>query len=101
MYSGSASVQTEALPVLVDQIRRGRPWSGRYESDSGIAVFRGGLKNGVFTTCAGTRWRTASMVTSTSTVVPGAVCAAAIVASAMSFLSVGDHVVLVARPIWR
>ena len=29
------------------------------------AVFRGGLKNGVLTTVAGTRWRTASTVTST------------------------------------
>ena len=64
------------------------------------AVLRGGLKNGVLTTVAGTRWRTASIVTSNSSVVPGAVCGAAIVASAISFFSTGDHVVVVARPIW-
>ena len=34
------------------------------------AVFRAGLKNGVFTTVAGTRWRTASTVISNSSVVP-------------------------------
>src|SRR5204863_467036 len=48
----------------------------------GVAVFRGGLKNGVFTTVAGTRCRTASTVTSTSSVVPSATCGADTVASA-------------------
>ena len=39
---------------------------------TGVAVFRGGLKNGVLTTVAGTRWRTASTVTSISSAVPSA-----------------------------
>src|SRR6476619_6761790 len=65
---------------------------------AGIAVFRAGLKNGVFTTVAGTRWRSASTVTSNSSAVPSANWGADTVASAISFLSTGDHVVVVARP---
>src|SRR5207249_4431382 len=68
---------------------------------AGVAVLRGGLKNGVLTTVAGTRWRTASTVTSNSNDVPSALCGASMVASAMSFFKTGDHVVVVARPTCR
>ena len=57
-----------------------------------------GLKNGIFTTLAGTRWRTDSTVTSISSVVPTALEPFATVASAIIFFSVGDHVVDVALP---
>ena len=43
----------------------------------------------------------ASTVTSNSSVVPSAKCGADTVASAISFFSTGDHVVVVARPTWR
>ena len=43
---------------------------------TGGAVFLGGLKNGVSTTVAGTRWRTASTVSSKSTGVPAVKCGA-------------------------
>ena len=42
-----------------------------------------------------------SIVISNSTAVPSAKCGAAMVASAISFFRTGDHVVVVARPIWR
>src|SRR5438874_7667217 len=61
-------------------------------------TLRGGLKNGVLTTTAGTRWRTASTVISKSSGVPSAQYGASIVASAISFFRTGDHVVVVARP---
>src|SRR5205823_2684999 len=64
-------------------------------------VFRGGLKNGVFTTTAGTRWRTASTVTSNSSAVPSAAYGLATVARAINFFNIGDHVVVVARPTCR
>ena len=62
-----------------------RRWDANYTTIG--AVFRGGLKNGVLTTVAGTRWRTASTVTSHSSAVPSAKCGAATVASAISFFS--------------
>ena len=65
----------------------------------GVAVFRLGLKNGVFTTVAETRWRTASMLISNSRTLPGFANWRFNVASAMSFLSVGDYVVEFAFPI--
>src|SRR5689334_25271430 len=65
---------------------------------TGVAVLRGGLKNGVLTTVAPTRWRTASTVYSISSRVPTALWPAERVASAISFLSVGDQVVDVALP---
>ena len=49
---------------------------------------------------AGTRCRTASTVISNSSDVPSEKCGADTVASAISFFSTGDHVVVVARPIW-
>ena len=59
------------------------------------AVVLGGLKNGVLTTVAGTRCRTASTVTSISTAVPAAKCGRSRVASAISFFTVGDQPKLV------
>ncbi len=58
---------------------------------------RGGLKNGVFTTVAPAKWRTASTVISICSGVPAAKCGASTVASAISRFSVGDHAVVVAR----
>src|SRR5262245_53789434 len=63
------------------------------------AVFRLGLKNGVFTTVAVTRCLTASTVTSISNLVPSLAKSRRTVARAMSFFNVGDHVVDVAFPI--
>src|SRR6185295_4993769 len=71
------------------------PYSG------GVAVFRAGLKNGVFVTTAFTRWRTASTVISISSGVPIAACGVSIVASAIIFFNTGDQVVVVALPTWR
>src|SRR5215212_3522441 len=68
---------------------------------AGGAVFRAGLKNGVGTTTALTRWRAASTVTSISSPVPVAHDGASTVASAISFFSTGDHVVDVAFPTCR
>ena len=67
----------------------------------GGAVFRGGLKNGVFTTFARTRWRTASTVISNCTSVPSAWCGRSTEASAIIRFSTGDQVVDVALPTWR
>ena len=68
---------------------------------TGTAVFRGGLKNGSFVTTAAAFWRTASMVTSMSSFMPGFECAVSTLARAISFLSTGDQVVEVALPTWR
>src|SRR5262249_43701364 len=59
LAAGCASL---AIPIL-DSASPEPPAPSPYV-DSG-AVFRTGLKNGVLTTTAGTRWRTASTVTST------------------------------------
>ncbi len=67
----------------------------------GIAVFLGGLKNGVGTTFAETVWRTASTVISMLRVLPMAALWRSTQASAIIFLSVGDHVVDVALPMTR
>src|SRR3954464_6104959 len=64
----------------------------------GVAVFRGGLKKGVFTTVAGARCRTASTVISICSGVPSAVWEPSTVASAIIRFSTGDHVVEVALP---
>ena len=73
--------------------------SANRSADQPIApVFRFGSKNGVLTTVALTLWRTASTVTSICSCVPSAKCGRLTVASAIIFLSVGDHVVVVARP---
>ena len=64
----------------------------------GAIVFRFGLKNGVCTTVAGTRRRSASTVISISNDVPGLARRRFTVASAINFFSVGDHVVDVAFP---
>src|SRR5215813_10477364 len=66
---------------------------------TGVAVFRFGLKKGVFTTVAGTRCRAASTVISISKLAPDFAKSRFTVASAMSFFNVGDHVVEVALPI--
>ena len=58
--------------------------------------FLAGSKNGVFTTVAGTLWRTNSTVSSTSTRVPGPAKPRRMVASAMYFLRIGEKVELVA-----
>src|SRR5258708_22731175 len=58
----------------------------------GIAVFRCGLKNGVVTTFAETVRRAASTVISMLSVVPTVECSRLTHASAIIFLSVGDHV---------
>src|SRR5467141_1367990 len=68
---------------------------------TGTAVFLGGLKNGMATTFAETVWRAASTVISTLSVVPIAECSRFTHASAISFFSVGDHVVDVALPTCR
>lgn len=68
--------------------------------DGGVAVFLEGLKNGVLTTVAVTRCRTASTVTSRCRRVPSAKCGRSIVASAIIFFRAGDQVVVVARPTW-
>src|SRR5262249_11961775 len=59
--------EREAEPA--DSARR--PWSPHA---GGVAVFRAGLKNGVFTTFADTRCRTASTVISNCTTVPSPYC---------------------------
>src|SRR5216684_6408505 len=68
---------------------------------TGIAVLRGGLKNGMGTTFAETVWRAASTVISILRVVPAAECSRLTQASAIIFFSVGDQVVEVALPICR
>ena len=67
---------------------------------TGTAVFLGGLKNGIGTTFALTVCRTDSTVISIFSVVPIAECSRPTDASAIIFLSVGDHVVDVALPIF-
>src|SRR5687767_3881040 len=78
----------------------GPPEGGHYGS-GGVAVFRGGRKNGVGTTVAPTKWRVPSTVISIRSAVPVSKWGASIVASAIRRLSVGDHAVVVARPTWR
>src|SRR5216683_1460705 len=68
---------------------------------TGTVVFLGGLKNGMATTFAETVWRAASTVISMLSVVPTGECSRLTQASAIIFLSVGDHVVEVALPTWR
>src|SRR5688572_24201480 len=65
-----------------------------------VPVFLAGLKKGVGTTVAGTRWRTASTVCSTSTRVPVGMCDALMVARPIICFSTGDQVDEVMRPIW-
>ena len=67
----------------------------------GVAVFLFGLKNGVLTTRALTRCRTASTVISNCTFVPGLVKPLFIVAKAIIFFKVGDQVLDVALPTCR
>src|SRR5437868_7032726 len=59
------------------------------------ALFRGGSKNGFFTTRAAVRLRRCSTVISISRAVPGAVQRVGTCASAMYFFSSGDHAPLV------
>jgi hypothetical protein len=68
---------------------------------TGIAVFLGGLKNGIGTTLAATVLRTASTVISMCRIVPGVECSRPTLASAIIFFKVGDHVVDVAFPTCR
>src|SRR5438874_5703986 len=68
---------------------------------TGTAVFLVGLKNGIFVTFAAAFCRTASIVTSIWRVVPSFANAVSTLASAMSFLRTGDHVVEVALPTCR
>src|SRR4051812_26059946 len=88
---------TSVVPTLSQAARRAEADAGQ----TGGAVLRGGLKNGVGTTTALTRWRAASTVTSISSAVLVANDGASIVASAISFFSTGDHVVEVAFPTCR
>src|SRR5436309_15695960 len=67
----------------------------------GVAVLRGGLKNGKGTTFAPTLCRTASTVSSVSSAVPGEAYSERTLAIAIMRLSVGDQVVEVARPTCR
>src|SRR5688572_28136049 len=80
--------------------KQGPPEGGHY-GPGGVAVFRGGRKNGVDTTVAPTKWRVPSTVISICSRVPVWKCGASMVASAISRLSVGDHAVVVARPTCR
>src|SRR5581483_7746411 len=65
---------------------------------TGVAVFLAGLKKGSFVTVTGTLWRTASIVISISSRVPGSECSRLTLASAIIFFSSGDQVVDVAFP---
>src|SRR4029077_20200217 len=80
------------------QIRAEESMENRRVHDTGTAVFRFGLKNGILTTLAGTRCRTASTGISISSDVPGFACSLFTVASAISFFKAGDQVVEVALP---
>src|SRR5712692_3643397 len=65
---------------------------------AGVFVLRGGLKNGRVTVVAVTLWRTASTVNSICSLEPGWAYSLPMLARAIIFLSVGDHVVEVALP---
>src|SRR5690349_16694571 len=60
---------------------------------TGVLVLRSGLKNGSCATVAVTFWRTASIVISICSFVPGLDWAVSTLASAIIFFSIGDHVV--------
>ena len=65
---------------------------------TGTAVFLAGLKKGIFTIFAVTFCRIASIVISICNRVPSFECDVSTLASAIIFLSTGDHVVDVAFP---
>ena len=66
-----------------------------------MAVLRVGLKNGVRTTVAPTKWRVPSTVISNRRRVPSALRGVSMHAIAIRRFSVGDHVVVVALPTCR
>ena len=70
-------------------------WTTNY---TGVVVFRGGLKNGSVVTFTFVFRRTASMVTSIWSGVPGLEYSVSILASAIIFFRIGDQLVVVALP---
>src|ERR1700678_4541272 len=65
---------------------------------TGVAVFRGGLKNGSAVTFTSVFSRIASIVTSSCNCVPSFECSVSTLSSAINFFRIGDQLVVVALP---